>query len=58
MHIYLILIAKVLIINGLYKHFGVKLHKTDIFSLYKLHKMEYISDYKLHKTDFFRKHSI
>ena len=37
---------------------GVKLHQTDIFSLYKLHKMEYISDYKLHKTDFFRKHSI
>ena len=52
------LAQQVLIINGLYKHFGVKLHQTDIFSLYKLHKMEYISDYKLHKTEIFRKHSI
>ena len=51
MHIYLILIAKELIINGLYKYFGVKMHKMDIFSLWKLHKIEYISGYKLHKTE-------
>ena len=51
MHIYLILIAKELIINGLYKYFGVKMHKMDVFSLCKLHKIEYISGYKLHKTE-------
>ena len=53
MPIYLLLGAKTLIINGLYKFFRNKLHKMESFYMPKLHKMESFYIPKLHKMESF-----